>query len=202
MSSDAAPAPAARSTLTHLQRRGGPLSDPEGDVAAENEAPMDHDGLAALIAAMVRRRNAELWRLRRRAMERDAEYLRERMESIHTWMDPEAQWIERECQALYDKTLASLSPACQAVFVAVREEGHSYAEVAQSLGISVKMVAKHMTNAHRVYRAALTDYGIVPPPERKKTRGRIGFVPSRSNLSESDSHSESLLADTRLGALC
>lgn len=156
-----------------IQTQDGMTAE-EGERAAER-------ALEARVAIMVKRRFIDIRRRERRMAERDAEYLRERMESVHTWMDPEAQWIERECQELYDRTLASLPPRCQAAFVAVREEGRSYAEAAQVLGSSVKMVAKHITNAQRVFRTALSDYGIVPPPEKKITRRRIAFVPRQSN---------------------
>ena len=122
--------------------------------------------------------------LERRAAERDAEYLRERMASIHTWMDPEAQWIEREWTALYANTLASLPPPCAAAFVAVREDELSYAAAAKKLGISVKMVAKHISHAHSVFRLALREYGITPPPEKRAKRNRIGFTPAESRAND------------------
>jgi hypothetical protein len=85
-------------------------------------------------------------------------------------MNPEAQWLEREYTALYNDTLASLPAPCRRVFVAVREDEQSYAEVAKALDISVKMVAKYITQAHRVFRDALREYGIVPPREKAGKR--------------------------------
>ena len=83
---------------------------------------------------------------------------------------PEAQWLEREYEALYTNTLASLPPQCRLAFLAVREEGKSYAEAAQALGISAKMVGKHINRAHRVFRTMLREYGITPPPEKGSRR--------------------------------
>ncbi len=128
--------------------------------------PRDKSELEAYVAVLVKRAMIDLRRRERRAAERDAEYMREREASVHTWMDPEAQWMERECTALYDNTLALLPPPCAAAFVAVREDGRSYAEAAQHLGISVKMVAKHMTHAHRVFRRALLEAGFDVPREK------------------------------------
>ena len=149
------------------------------------ERSVDSIALEIRIKTMLKRRNAELARLWRRAAERDAQYLRERTESIHTWMDPEAQWIERECDALYAKTLAALPEACRATFIAVREDELSYAEAATKLGISVKMVGKHISHAQREFRVALREYGIVPPPEKRAKRDRIAFqaVDDRADLS-------------------
>jgi RNA polymerase sigma factor (sigma-70 family) len=164
-----------------IQTQDGMTAE-EGEQAAER-------ALEARVAIMVKRRFIDIRRRERRMAERDAEYLRERTESVHTWMDPEAQWIERECQELYDKTLASLPPRCQAAFVAVREEGRSYAEAAQILGMSVRMVAKHITNAHRVFRVALRDFGI-PVPKEGAVKGRriefestVAYVEPPSSLS-------------------
>jgi RNA polymerase sigma factor (sigma-70 family) len=145
------------------------------DDGTEEDLAESDPKLRAYVASAVRRHLAEMRRLDRRRARRDAEYLRERLASVHTWMDPEAQWMERECQALYDKTLASLPPRCRAAFVAVREEERSYAEAAKELGISVKMVAKRITQAQRVFRLALLEYGIVPPRETRPRTRRIAF---------------------------
>jgi hypothetical protein len=160
-----------------------------------HELPVDSRALEIRIKTMLKRRSAELARLWRRAAERDAQYLRERMESIHTWTDPEAQWIERECDALYAKTLASLPEACRATFLAVREDGLSYAEAAAELGISVKMVGKHISHAQREFRRALREYGIVPPPEKRAKRDRIGFALTSADARKSIPESPSAAAD-------
>ncbi len=109
MSSDPAPAPRPRGTQSFTCTEDT-LTQLEGSKTTEADEPPGYGRLKGLVATMVRRRNAERYRLWRRAAERDAEYLRERMASVHTWMDPEAQWIERECDELYAKTLASLPP--------------------------------------------------------------------------------------------
>jgi RNA polymerase sigma factor (sigma-70 family) len=183
MSSDPAPAPRPRGTQSFTYTEDT-LTQLEGGKKTDADEPPGYDGLKGLIATMVRRRNAELYRAWRRAAERDAEYLRERMASVHTWMDPEAQWIERECDELYAKTLASLPPQCRAAFVAVREDGLSYAEAAKELGISGKMVGKHISHAQRVFRLALREYGITPPPEKRAKRDRIAFTSAESRAKD------------------
>ncbi len=160
------------------------MTQSKGGKTTEADEPPGYARLKGLIATMVRRQSAERYRLWKRAAERDAEYLRERMASVHTWMDPEAQWIERECDELYAKTLASLPPQCRAAFIAVREDGRSYAEAGKELGISGKMVGKHISHAQRVFRLALREYGITPPPEKRAKRNRIAFTPAESRAKD------------------
>jgi Sigma-70, region 4 len=188
MSSDSAPPPRPRGTQSFTCMEDT-LTQLKGGKTTEADEPPGYARLKALIA------NAERYRLWRRAAERDAEYLRERMASIHTWMDPEAQWIERECDELYAKTLASLPPECRATFVAVREDGRSYAEAAKERGISVKMVGKHISQAQAVFRLALREYGITPPPEKRAKRDRIAFALTSADARKSIPESPSAAAD-------
>ncbi len=183
MSSDSAPAPRPRGTQSFICKEDT-LTQLEGGKTTEADEAPGYEGLNGLVATMIRRRNAELYRLWKRAAERDAEYLRERMESVHTWMDPEAQWIERECDALYAKTLASLPPQCRAAFVAVREDELSYAEAGKKLGISGKMVGKYISHAQSVFRLALREYGITPPPEKRAKKNRIAFTSAESQAKD------------------
>ena len=122
------------------------------------------------VRMLVRRGMIDQYRRDKRRAARDAEYLRELEGYSRTWMDPEAQWLEREYEALYTNTLASLPPQCRLAFLAVREDGKSYAEAAQALGISAKMVGKHINRAHRVFRTVLREYGL----RRRQRRGAAG----------------------------
>ena len=137
----------------------------EGEKEKESE-------LERRVRMLVRRRMIDQHRRDKRRAARDAEYLRELEGYSRTWMDPEAQWLEREYEALYTNTLASLPPQCRLAFLAVREDGKSYAEAAHALGISAKMVGKHINRAHRVFRTVLREYGITPPPEKGSRRPR------------------------------
>lgn len=65
---------------------------------------------------------------------------------------------QEELFALYQRTLDSLPDRCREVFILIKEEGHSYAEVAELLDISSKTVDAQLQKALKVLRAALTDY--------------------------------------------
>lgn len=73
--------------------------------------------------------------------------------------DSPLQSVEQEeLFALYQRTLDSLSDRCRDIFILVKEEGHTYAEVAELLHISPKTVDAQLQKALRVLRAALSDY--------------------------------------------
>jgi hypothetical protein len=86
--------------------------------------------------------------------------------TTRSWMDPELAFEERELAALYRRTRDSLPTRCREAFILVREEELSYAEAAQRLGTSVKMIAKSITQAQRVFRTALRKQGIEVPSEK------------------------------------
>jgi RNA polymerase sigma-70 factor (ECF subfamily) len=125
--------------------------------------------LDAYVATIVMRRRNDTRLRRRRAEVRDWTFLSEISASRRAWMNPEVQWEARELEALYRRTLDSLPPRCRQAFVAVREDGQSYAEAARSLGCSVKMIAKHVTRAQRVFRVVLRERGIRVPREKRRT---------------------------------
>lgn len=60
---------------------------------------------------------------------------------------PEESMIGEELFALYVKALDRLPERCREVFILVREEKQSYAQVAESLGISVKTVDAQLQKA-------------------------------------------------------
>ena len=109
---------------------------------------------------------------RRQAAARDWTYLSEIAADTRAWMNPEAQWEERELAALYGATLMKLRPRCRQAFVAVREHGQSYAEAARTLGTSEKMIGKFITEAQRVFRAELRARGIRVPREKRSVKGK------------------------------
>ncbi len=61
--------------------------------------------------------------------------------------------LERQLARALDK----LHPTGRAVLILHKQEGHSYEETAQRLGISVNMVHKHLTRALALLRAAKWD---------------------------------------------
>ncbi len=64
------------------------------------------------------------------------------------------QETEQRIQAAID----TLPPKCKVVFTLSRFEDQSYAEIAQTLSISVKSVEKHMGKALKILREQLKDY--------------------------------------------
>ena len=60
---------------------------------------------------------------------------------------PEAIFIQGEMKAKLEQAIASLPKQCKLVFQLVKEEGFSYKEVADILGLSTKTVDAHLVNA-------------------------------------------------------
>lgn len=60
---------------------------------------------------------------------------------------PEESLISEELFALYVKALDRLPERCRDVFIRVREEKQSYAQVAQEMGISIKTVDAQLQKA-------------------------------------------------------
>lgn len=70
---------------------------------------------------------------------------------------PESVLISEELFARYIKALDRLPERCREVFIRVREEKQSYAQVAEALGISVKTVDAQLQKAVTRLKKALMD---------------------------------------------
>ena len=92
---------------------------------------------------------------------------REMEDGVHAWMRPDTSGADRELHTLYTRTLESLPPACRRTYVMVREQGMSYDEVAQALGVSRSAVSANVVRAQRAFRRELLARDIVPPPAAK-----------------------------------
>ncbi|MEM8967458.1 MAG: RNA polymerase sigma-70 factor [Bacteroidota bacterium] len=64
----------------------------------------------------------------------------------------------QETEQRVQAAIAILPPKCKVVFTLSRFEEQSYAEIAQTLNISVKAVEKHMGKALKILREQLKDY--------------------------------------------
>ena len=65
---------------------------------------------------------------------------------------------QEELFALYQNILDSLPERCREIFLLVKEEGHTYAEVADLLHISTKTVDAQLQKALKTLRSALDEY--------------------------------------------
>ena len=64
----------------------------------------------------------------------------------------------QETEQRIQNAIDTLPPKCKVVFTLSRFEEQSYAEIAQTLDISVKAVEKHMGKALKILREQLKDY--------------------------------------------
>ena len=72
-----------------------------------------------------------------------------------TTFSPEDSMTFNELTATYAKTLEQMKEKQRTVFLMSREEGMTYPEIAEALGISVKSVEKHITDSLRLLRTKL-----------------------------------------------
>ncbi len=81
-------------------------------------------------------------------------------EPADTASSPEETLISEELFARYVKALDRLPQRCREVFIRIREERQSYAQVAEALGISVKTVDAQLQKATtRLRKMLLPDEG-------------------------------------------
>lgn len=73
-------------------------------------------------------------------------------------ISPEESLINDELFALYVKELDKLPPRCREVFIRVKEERLSYAQVAKELNISTKTVDAQVQKAIKTLKEALKGY--------------------------------------------
>lgn len=73
--------------------------------------------------------------------------------------DPASHLACVELRCSIEKAMAEMPPQCRRVFELRRLDGHSHAEIVARLGISAKMVERHLTRALRICRARLIEDG-------------------------------------------
>lgn len=77
--------------------------------------------------------------------------------------DPEQEAITRETGDLIQKALGGLPPEQRALLIFRELEGHSYREIARTLGVSEGTVASRLSRAREALRGVLEDLGYEPP---------------------------------------
>jgi len=79
-------------------------------------------------------------------------------ETLGGGYDSESPTMLSEASMLLEKSVASLPTQCQTVFRLIREEGFSYKEVTQIVGISQNTIETHMRIALKRIRLSLDTY--------------------------------------------
>lgn len=80
------------------------------------------------------------------------------MESESANLSPEENFISEELFALYIKEVEQLPERCREVFLRIREEKQSYAQVAREMDISIKTVDAQLQKAQIKIKTALAAY--------------------------------------------
>jgi RNA polymerase sigma-70 factor (ECF subfamily) len=104
-------------------------------------------------------RNRSLNHLRHERVERQAEPQLSRSEAVDAPAD--SLMVEREIHQAMRRAVEGLPQRCREVFELSRTHGLKYAEIAQTLGISIKTVEAQMCKALRVMREELAPW--LPP---------------------------------------
>ena len=74
--------------------------------------------------------------------------------------DHDDQLVQREALDTVIEVILTLSPRCQEIFLLNRVQGMTYVQVADTCGISIKAVEKHMANALAALRRQLGKPGL------------------------------------------
>ena len=114
------------------------------------------DSVKAYLYAAVRHRALSL--LRRRALEQDwyASASREQIAfPAHSWNEGPGRVEREQLLAMVEGALADLPPRCRMATVLRWQREMSYAEIAETMQISVKTVEAHLLRAMKVLRAHL-----------------------------------------------
>ncbi|TKG95878.1 RNA polymerase sigma-70 factor [Puteibacter caeruleilacunae] len=75
--------------------------------------------------------------------------------------DPYMSLLEKEMEQKIAEVIERMPEKCRVVFKMSRQEYKKNKEIAQELGISVKMVEKHISKALSILRQDLSDYMVV-----------------------------------------
>jgi RNA polymerase sigma-70 factor (ECF subfamily) len=124
--------------------------------------------LPVIVAHLVRCRAVDRRRQSQRGAQRESDFGREVLEASRSWMAPDVSMEERELEEVRVEALEQLSPACRAAYELVREEGFTYREVAQLLGLSRGGVNQLVVRAQQRLRKQLKRRGIAVAARRRR----------------------------------
>ena len=117
------------------------------------------DNFQAFVRALVKNHVIDRRRSRRRAKAHDGEYHRVRTAVVPAWVSPDRSNDEDVHERIRRELLRSLPPRCKSALRLVREEGVTYKEAAELLGISTETVRTHVARGEKKLRARLKDLG-------------------------------------------
>lgn len=115
--------------------------------------------LNGLLFTMVRNKclqHLEKQKVRSRYQEEVVSRMRE--DEILFYSSGASSLIEKELQMQLQQAIEALPEKCREVFVMSRFQDKMHKEIAAELGISVKMVEKHISRALQIIRVQLKDY--------------------------------------------
>lgn len=114
-----------------------------------------HTSLEAYLHTAVRNRVYSRFRT---WMRQQKAFLVANLEDVDYALPPADTAAYKDLETHMGKALQKLPEKCRAAFLLSREQGHSYKEIAQQLGISVNTLEKHIGKALRILRLELGRY--------------------------------------------
>lgn len=139
--------------------------------------------LEALVRAMVKSRHVRVRRAAKRRIQREEQYVADRLACPPVWMDPARMLEVLGDERLRERAMTELSEEYRAAFALVREEGASLTEAAVRLGVSRGIVRAQVGRAeqHLASRLRITrPWRVTPPSMAEGARQRSVELRQRS----------------------
>ena len=143
--------------------------------------------LEALVASMTWRKHA--CQARKEGNRRDVEeqYVAERHDTAPNWMHPARSAERREDAIMHERVVEELPSLTRIVYRMVREQGATHRYTAESMGISVGLVAYHLGRAEKHLMDRLIHvprWNSTPPTMRRTSRTRQGTTEAGRRTTE------------------
>jgi len=120
----------------------------------ENQLKLDNSRIKSLLYRMAT--NMYIDDFRRRLVHVEYENYIKTVNNVE--FSPEEKMIFKDLVTAYSKALEQLPDRQRAVYLMSREEGLKYAEIADTFGISVKMVEKYIGSTVKFLKTQLIQY--------------------------------------------